>query len=91
MVVSSLSPKEVSKQNRTGAVRGPLLFEVTMKIRMKTLMAGPFCQSRHPGEVCTLPRAEAAALVDAGFAECLEPEEVREEPKEIKPEQKKKK
>lgn len=58
-----------------------------MKIRMKTLMAGPL-GVRQPGEVCTLPRSEAAVLVDLGFAECLEPEEVREE---AKPEPKKKK
>lgn len=58
-----------------------------MKIRMKTIMAGPLCV-RHPGEVCTLPRDEAAMLVDAGYAECLEPDEVREE---VKSEPKRKK
>jgi len=57
-----------------------------MKIRMKTLMAGPR-GVRQPGEVCTLPQSEAAVLVDLGFAECLEPEEIRE----AKPEPKKKK
>lgn len=59
-----------------------------MKIRMKTLMAGPR-GVRHPGEVCTLPQEEAAMLVEFGFAE-IEPEEIREEEKQIEQKPKKK-
>ena len=47
-----------------------------MKIRMKTLMAGPRVL-RHPGEVCVVGAEEAAVLVDGGYAEAIaEPAEV---------------
>lgn len=47
-----------------------------MKIRMKTLMAGPSVL-RHPGEVCVVGAEEAAVLVDGGYAEEMtEPAEV---------------
>lgn len=62
-----------------------------MKIRMKTLRAGPLGVTQ-PGDTCTLPRDEAATLVALGYAVSLEPEEVREEQKpEVKIEQKAKK
>lgn len=50
-----------------------------MKIRMKTLMAGP-ARVRHPGEVCVVSPDEGAMLVDGGYAEIIEPEEVRKSP-----------
>lgn len=49
-----------------------------MKIRMKTLMAGPTVV-RHPGEVCVVAPDEAEMLVAAGYAEVVEPDEIRAE------------
>lgn len=57
-----------------------------MKIRMKTLMAGPGVL-RHPGEVCVVGAEEAAVLVDGGYAEAVDqPAEVataKPEPAEV--------
>ncbi len=43
-----------------------------MKIRLKTLMAGPDGVFQ-PGSVIDRPNEEAEALISAGYAECLEP------------------